>query len=55
LAAPRSPPTRLIAIPDKWVRPTRSPTDLSIGLPDLTCGPKVRRQLDVQAKTVQTN
>jgi hypothetical protein len=27
-----SPPIRLVAIPDKWVRSTRRPADLSIGL-----------------------
>jgi hypothetical protein len=36
---PRSPPTRLTAVPDKWVRPTRRPTDLSVGPTDLVGGP----------------
>ena len=40
MGTPRSPPARLTAVPDKWVRPTRRPADLSVGLPDLTCGPK---------------
>jgi hypothetical protein len=35
-----SPRTRLTAVPDKWVQPARRPVDLSVGLPDLTCGPK---------------
>jgi hypothetical protein len=35
-----SPSTRLKVVPDKWVRPTKRPADLSVGLPDLTCGPK---------------
>jgi hypothetical protein len=30
-----SPPTRLTAVPDKWVRPTRRPADLSVGPTDL--------------------
>jgi hypothetical protein len=32
-------PTRLTAIPDKWVRPTRRPADLSVGPTDLVGGP----------------
>jgi hypothetical protein len=28
---PGSPPTRLTAVPDKWVRLTRRPVDLSVG------------------------
>jgi hypothetical protein len=35
---PRSPPTRLTAVPDKWVRPTRRPADLSVGPTDLVHG-----------------
>jgi hypothetical protein len=35
-----SPPIRLTAVPEKWVRPTRRPADLSVGLPDPTCGPE---------------
>jgi hypothetical protein len=34
-----SPPTRLTVVPDKWVRPTRRPTDLSVGPTDLVGGP----------------
>jgi hypothetical protein len=30
-----SPPTRLTAVPDKWVWPTRRLTDLSVGPTDL--------------------
>jgi hypothetical protein len=33
-----SPPTRLTAVPEKWVRPTRRPTDLSVGPTDLVGG-----------------
>jgi hypothetical protein len=32
---PWSPPTRLTVVPDKWVRPTRRPTDLLVGPTDL--------------------
>jgi hypothetical protein len=39
MGTPGSPPTRLIAIPDKWVRPTRRPADLIVGPTDLVCGP----------------
>jgi hypothetical protein len=35
MGTPGSPPTRLTAIPDKWVRPTRRPADLSVGPTDL--------------------
>jgi hypothetical protein len=31
MGTPGSPPTRLTAVPDKWVRPTRRPADLSVG------------------------
>jgi hypothetical protein len=34
-----SPPTRLMAVPDKWVRPTRRPADPSVGPTDLFGGP----------------
>jgi hypothetical protein len=34
-----SPPTRLTAVPDKWVRPTRIPADLSVGPTDLVGSP----------------
>jgi hypothetical protein len=40
MGTPGSPPTRLIAIPDKWVRPTRRPADLIVGPTDLVCGPQ---------------
>jgi hypothetical protein len=36
---PGSPPTRLTAVPNKWIRPTRRLADLLVGLSDLTCGP----------------
>jgi hypothetical protein len=39
MGTPGSPPTRLTAIPDKWVRPTRRPTDLSVDPIDLVGGP----------------
>jgi hypothetical protein len=39
MGTPGSPPTRLTTIPDKWVRPTRRPTDLSVGPNDLVGGP----------------
>jgi hypothetical protein len=35
----RSPPIRLTAIPDMWVRPTRRLADLLVGLIDLVGGP----------------
>jgi hypothetical protein len=35
MGTPGSPPTRLTTVPDKWVRPTRRPTDLSVGPTDL--------------------
>jgi hypothetical protein len=34
-----SPPTRLTADPDKWVRPTRRLADLLVGPTDLDGGP----------------
>jgi hypothetical protein len=34
-----SPPTRLTAVPDKWVRPTRRPADLTVGPADLFGSP----------------
>jgi hypothetical protein len=34
-----SPPTRLTAVPDKWVRPTRRLADLTVGPTDLVGGP----------------
>jgi hypothetical protein len=38
-ALPGSPPTRLTAVPDKWVRPTRRLADLSVGPTDLVGSP----------------
>jgi hypothetical protein len=38
MGTPGPPPTRLTAVPDKWVRPTRRLADLSVGPPDLICG-----------------
>jgi hypothetical protein len=35
MGTPGSPPTRLTAVSDKWVRPTRRPADLSVGPTDL--------------------
>jgi hypothetical protein len=34
-----SPPTRLTAVPDKWVRPSRRPADLSVGPTNLVGSP----------------
>jgi hypothetical protein len=39
MVTPGSPPTRLMAVHDKWVRPTRRPADLSVGPTDLVGGP----------------
>jgi hypothetical protein len=39
MGTPGCPPTRLTAVPDKWVRPTRRPTNLSVGPTDLVGGP----------------
>jgi hypothetical protein len=39
MGTPGSPPTRLTAIPDIWVRPTRRLADLSVGPTDLVGGP----------------
>jgi hypothetical protein len=55
-----------MAVPNKWVRTTRRPADLSIGPTDLVGGPhdllktfqnipQTRRQLGVQDKEVQTD
>jgi hypothetical protein len=60
------PPTRLTAVPNKWVRPTRRPADLLVGPTDLVGSPhdllktfqkipQTRRQLDMQDKAVQTD
>jgi hypothetical protein len=34
MGTPGSPPTRLTAVPDKWVRPARGPADLTCGSED---------------------
>jgi hypothetical protein len=39
MGTPGFPPTRLTAVPDKWVWPTRTPADLSVGPTDLVGGP----------------
>jgi hypothetical protein len=39
MGTPGSPPTRLTTVPDKWVRPTRRPADLSVGTTDLVGSP----------------
>jgi hypothetical protein len=39
MGTPGSPPTRLTAVPDKWVRPTRRLADLSVGPTDLDVNP----------------
>jgi hypothetical protein len=39
MGTPGSPPTRLTAVPDKWVRPTRRPVDLSVAPNDLVGDP----------------
>jgi hypothetical protein len=39
MGTPGSPPTRLTVVPDKWVRPTRGPADLSVGPTDLVGSP----------------
>jgi hypothetical protein len=39
MGTPESPPARLTAVPDNWVRPTRRPADLSMGPTDLVGGP----------------
>jgi hypothetical protein len=39
MGTPGSPPTRLTAVPDKWVRPTRRPADLFVGPTHLVSGP----------------
>jgi hypothetical protein len=39
MGTPRSPPIRLTAILDKWVRPTRRLADLSVGPTDLVGSP----------------
>jgi hypothetical protein len=39
MGTPGSPLTRLTAVPDKWARPTRRLTDLSVGPTDLVGSP----------------
>jgi hypothetical protein len=39
MGTPGSPLTRLTAVPDKWVRPTRRPANLTVGPTDLVGGP----------------
>jgi hypothetical protein len=39
MGTPGSPQTRLTAVPDKWVRPTRRPADLFVGPADLVGDP----------------
>jgi hypothetical protein len=39
MRTPGSPLTRLTTVPDKWVRPTRGLTDVSVGPTDLVGGP----------------
>jgi hypothetical protein len=39
MGTPGSPPTRLTAVPDKWIRPTRRPVDLLVVPTDLVGGP----------------
>jgi hypothetical protein len=67
MGTPGSPPTRLMDVPDKWVRPTRRPADLTVGPTDLVGGPhdllktfqkiphttlsRMTRRLGVQNKT----
>jgi hypothetical protein len=66
MGTPGSPQTRLTAVLDKWVRPTRRLADLSVGPTDLVgCPhdllktfqkiPQTRRQPGVQDKSVQTD
>jgi hypothetical protein len=38
MGTPGSPPTKLTTVPDKWVRLTRRPADLSVGPTDLVGG-----------------
>jgi hypothetical protein len=40
MGTPGFPPTRFTVVPDKWVRPTRRPADLSVGPTDLVRGPR---------------
>jgi hypothetical protein len=38
MGTPGSPPTRLTVVPDKYVRPTRRPIDLTVGPTNLVGG-----------------
>ena len=40
MGTPGSPPARLTAVPDKWVRPIRRLDDLTVGPTDLICDPE---------------
>jgi hypothetical protein len=67
MGTPGSPSTMLTAVPDKWVRPTRRPADLSVGPTGLVGSPhdllktfqkipqttlfRTTTRLDVQGKT----
>jgi hypothetical protein len=67
MGTPGPPPTWLTAVPDKWVRPTKRPADLSVGPTDLVGSPhdllkifqkipqttlfRTTTRLDVQDKT----
>jgi hypothetical protein len=71
MGTPGSSPTRLTAVPDKWIRPTRRPADLSVVPTDLVGSPhdllktflkisqttsfKTTTRLDVHDKAVQAN
>jgi hypothetical protein len=39
MVTPGSPLTKLTTVPNKWVRPTRRPADLSVGPTGLVGGP----------------
>jgi hypothetical protein len=40
MGTPRSPPTMLTTVPDKWVRPNRRLVNLTVGPTNLICGPE---------------
>jgi hypothetical protein len=40
MGTPGSPLTRLIIVPDKWVRPIRKLVALTVDPTDLICGPE---------------
>ena len=50
MGTPGFPPTRVLAVPDKRVRPIRRLTDLTVSLADLICGPEDLRRLGMQVK-----